>query len=255
MKKCVVNAGKIYFLNFTFNPNSRTLQQDDTIVQLRKKQSDVLALLCRKYPEPVSQAEFLAEVWGGGYVTSQSIAQMIRSLRVSLGDETKSIIVTIPKLGYQLTARPSCEEPEAEPHEPGFASSFPEYREADNVSFPARPTMNVTSVSTGSMSVIPHPAPVKLLHSKKFSPQTLFLSAAVALFFSLIFVAMTARSNPFDLIKDEDKISQVPLANRVSPAGEHFLYCCNTTQGIICQSKANLSSAKCVTRQDTASNN
>lgn len=64
MKKCVVNAGKIYFLNFTFNPKSRTLQQYDTVLQFRKKQSDVLALLCAKYPEPVSQAEFLAEVWG-----------------------------------------------------------------------------------------------------------------------------------------------------------------------------------------------
>lgn len=189
MKKCVVNAGKIYFLNFMFNPKTRTLQQDDTVLQLRKKQSDVLALLCAKYPEPVTQAEFLAEVWGGGYVTSQSIAQMIRFLRVSLGDDTKSIIVTIPKLGYQLTAEPRREEPEAEPDKLGFKSYFPGNIEVDNVSFSIQPMINIIPVSANSMSVIPYSAPRAVPDRKKFSPQTLFLSAVVALFFSLIFVA------------------------------------------------------------------
>lgn len=194
MKKCVVNAGKISFLNFTFNPKSRTLQQDDTVFQLRKKQSEVLALLCAKYPEPVSQAEFLAEVWGGGYVTSQSIAQMIRSLRVSLGDDTKSIIVTIPKLGYQLTAEPCWEEPESEPDKPGFESSFPENNEVDNVSFSTQSMIKVIPVSANSMSAIPYSAPIAVPDRKTFSPQTLFSSAVAAHFFSLKFVAMTARS-------------------------------------------------------------
>ncbi|CCP07014.1 transcriptional regulator [Erwinia amylovora MR1] len=49
---------------------------------------------------------------GWGYVTSQSIAQVIRSLRLSLDDINKNIIVTIPKLGYQFTAQPSDKEPE-----------------------------------------------------------------------------------------------------------------------------------------------
>lgn len=114
MNRISANKGKIYFLNFTFNPVLRTLQHHDEVLQLRKKQSDVLALLCAKYPDPVLQDEFLAEVWNGGYVTSQSIAQMIRSLRISLSDESKSIIVTIPKLGYQLRARPYWTEPEPE---------------------------------------------------------------------------------------------------------------------------------------------
>ncbi|EHM45797.1 MAG: winged helix-turn-helix domain-containing protein [Yokenella regensburgei] len=185
MKKCVVNTGKIYFLNFTFNPKSRTLQQDDTVLQLRKKQSDVLALLCAQYPEPVSQAEFLAEVWGGGYVTSQSIAQMIRSLRVSLGDDTKSIIVTIPKLGYQLTAEPCWEEPEAEPDKPGYESSFPGNIEVDNVSFSTQSMINVIPVSANSMSVIPYSAPRTVPDRKRFSPQTFFLSTVAAIFFCL----------------------------------------------------------------------
>lgn len=253
MKKCVVNAGKIYFLNFTFNPKSRTLQQDDTVIQLRKKQSDVLTLLCAKYPEPVSQAEFLAEVWGGGYVTSQSIAQMIRSLRVSLGDDTKSIIFTIPKLGYQLTAEPCWEEPEAEPDKPGFESSFPGNIEVDNVSFSTQSMINVIPVSANSMSVIPYSVPRVVPDRKKFSPQALFLSAVAALFFSLIFVAMTARSNPLDFIKNHNYIDQMPLANLVSPVGNNFLYCCNSAEGAICHPKENLLSAQCVTLQEIPS--
>lgn len=187
MKKSVVNTGKIHFLNFTFNPKSRTLQRYDTVFQLRKKQSDVLALLCVKYPEPVSQAEFLAEVWGGGYVTSQSIAQMICSLRVSLGDDTKSIIVTIPKLGYQLTAAPNWEEPETD--DPGRESSFPRNIGVDNFSFSTQSMFNVVPVSATSMSVIPYSAPRTVPDRRRFTPQTLFLYAVATLFLVLFYFA------------------------------------------------------------------
>lgn len=189
MKECVVNPGKIYFLNFTFNPESRTLQQDDTVLQLRKKQSDVLALLCSKYPEPVSQTEFLAEVWGGGYVTSQSIAQVIRSLRLILGDDAKRIIVTIPKLGYKLTAGPCWEVPKIEPNKPGFESYFPgNIIEVDNVSFSTQSMINVIPVSDNSMSIIPYSAPRAVPERKRFTPQTLFLSAVAVLFLVSFFL-------------------------------------------------------------------
>lgn len=158
MKQYVANAGGFYFLNFAFNPRNRTLQRGDVVLQLRKKQSDVLALLCTKYPEPVSHTEFLTEVWGGSYVTSQSIAQMIRSLRVNLEDNTKSIIVTIPKLGYQLTVEPCWKE---------FGI------EADIQSIPVR---------DDSMSVISH-APSRTARNRKmFSLQSLFLKAVAKLF-------------------------------------------------------------------------
>lgn len=106
MSNGVMDDGSICFLNFTFNRKLRTLQRSDDIIQLRKKEADVLALLCDKFPNPVSQNDFLSEVWGGSYVTSQSIAQVIRSLRLILCDEKKNIILTIPKLGYKLAVTP-----------------------------------------------------------------------------------------------------------------------------------------------------
>lgn len=239
MKKCVVNAGKFYFLNFTFNPKSRTLQQYDTVLQLRKKQSDVLALLCAKYPEPVSQAEFLAEVWGGGYVTSQSIAQMICSLRVSLGDDTKSIIVTIPKLGYQLTAEPRWEELETEPGMPGYDSSFSGDIGMDNVYFSTQSMINVNPVRVNSMSIIPYSAARPVPGRRKFTPQTLFFSTIAAIFFSIIFFCMAARSNSLDFIKNHNDIDQMPLANLLQPIGSNFFYCCHTAEEAICHPQVN----------------
>ncbi|WP_256122469.1 winged helix-turn-helix domain-containing protein [Enterobacter pasteurii] len=159
MKNSSTKQGKIFFLDYTFNPALRTLQREDTILQLRKKQSDVLALLCAKYPSPVSQDEFLSEVWDGSYVTSQSIAQMIRSLRISLKDESKNIIVTIPKLGYQLTAEPTWEaslsEPELEPDTLNERSPAAGTIELDNISYSAKPiTSYQPAPPTTSMTVV-----------------------------------------------------------------------------------------------------
>ncbi|AHM72773.2 transcriptional regulator [Yersinia hibernica] len=254
MKKRVVNAGKIYFLNFIFNPNSRTLQQDDTVLQLRKKQSDVLALLCAKYPEPVSQGEFLAEVWGGGYVTSQSIAQMIRSLRISLGDDTKNIIITIPKLGYQLTVQPCWEEPEAEPDKCSFTTLSPGSIEVDNVSFSTQSIINITPVCATSMSVIPYSAP-KAQVRKRVSPQTLLWSAIAAFFFSLVFAAMSARSHPLDFIKNNKNLTPLPLADFKPSTDNNFLHCCKTTEGVICNHTAYMLRGKCADMKKIPVNN
>lgn len=95
----------IFFLDFVFNKRFRTLyhlRHTENIIQLRKKESDVLGLLCDRHPHPVSQDDFLRVIWGGRYVCTQSIAQIIRRLRVILNDENRNIIMTISKLGYKL---------------------------------------------------------------------------------------------------------------------------------------------------------
>lgn len=86
-----------------FNPRHRMLSVDGVSVRLRKKESEVLSLLCDKYPDPVTHDDFFKHIWRGQVVTVQSIAQSIRSLRVITGDHNRDIITTIPKLGYQLS--------------------------------------------------------------------------------------------------------------------------------------------------------
>ena len=106
MNNVISTGGDIYFSDIVFNPKFRTLQQQEKIIRLRKKESEVLRLLCTNYPRPVMQQDFLSEVWRGGYVTAKSIAQIIRSLRLKIGDEAKKVIATVPKLGYQFAAVP-----------------------------------------------------------------------------------------------------------------------------------------------------
>lgn len=194
----------ILFLNFTFNRKLRILQNADRVIQLRKKESDVLALLCEYYPNPVSQDDFLARVWGGGYVTSQSIAQVIRSLRLCLGDESKSIISTIPKLGYKFTITPIYEhEPKTKAHHVEVANVI--YKDVD--SSYAEQNNDVNSFSS-SVSVIPYTQ----LHVKKryFSTRNMILSSTLLIFLSLAGMLLniddvaTDNINSVDLVVEND---------------------------------------------------
>ncbi|HEY1844445.1 MAG TPA: winged helix-turn-helix domain-containing protein [Buttiauxella sp.] len=248
MKNSSANAGKIYFLDFTFDPALRTLQRNDINLQLRKKQSGVLALLCAKYPNPVSQEDFLAEVWEGGYVTSQSIAQMIRSLRLSLGDESKSIIVTIPKLGYQLTAEPSWEEPE--PYKSNFERFSSGTIELDNVSFTTQPVVSIKPPSSSTtMAVIPYSVPRTIPARRRFNSRTYIVSSVVAVFISLLYMALSVSSYPLNSSLESKDLFQESLVDIAPEITHSFLYCCITDRGVICSPRPNALIGKCIVSQ------
>jgi len=207
-----MNDGNIVISNFIFNRKLRVLQQADKVIQLRKKEADVLALLCEKYPNPVSQDDFLTEVWGGGYVTSQSIAQVIRSLRLNLGDQKKSTISTIPKLGYKLTIPPAYEE---------SGSTHYQYSEmvqvhSEDFSYVEQQAMVNVSHSANGISVTPY-----VNERKKFiSIRKLILSSAILIFGSLACVTLSARSNPVE--SQENSSSENELTNiKYSDASNH----------------------------------
>lgn len=210
MKNSSTKQGKIFFLDYTFNPAFRTLQRDDIILQLRKKQADVLALLCAKYPSPVSQDEFLSEVWDGSYVTSQSIAQMIRSLRIILKDESRNIIVTIPKLGYQLTAEPTWETSES------LTELLPDKSDKSNECTPAAGKIELDSISysanpivsyqpllpTTSMTVVSY-APQYRPVERKPTTRKWFFFAVATLSIILVGVAIGARGYARDFFEEK----------------------------------------------------
>ncbi|HBI6861151.1 TPA: winged helix-turn-helix domain-containing protein [Enterobacter cloacae] len=251
LKNSSTKQGKIFFLDYTFNPALRTLQREDTILQLRKKQSDVLALLCAKYPSPVSQDEFLSEVWDGSYVTSQSIAQMIRSLRISLKDESKNIIVTIPKLGYQLTAEPTWEaslsEPELEPDTLNERSPAAGTIELDNISYSAKPiTSYQPAPPTTSMTVVsyvPQHKPV----GRKLTSRKWFIFAVATLSIFLAGVAMGARGYAQDLFEEKKVFFSGGLLAQYSKTRlmDNYLYCCKTDHGLVCSPRASMLMGKC----------
>jgi len=193
-----MNDGNIVISEFTFNRKQRVLRQADQVIQLRKKESDVLALLCDKYPNPVSQDDFLAEVWGGGYVTSQSIAQVIRSLRLNLGDKKKSTISTIPKLGYKLTIAPAYEDRVSANYQYGKVVQVnPEvfsYVEQQPVAKVSLPSGAIPSGVIAGSSCIQN-------RKKSISIRKLILSTAILIFGSLACVTLGAGSN---LLESQD---------------------------------------------------
>lgn len=196
------NDGNVFILNFTFNRRLRILQHAEQVIQLRKKEADVLALLCDKHPNPVSQNDFLMNVWGGGYVTSQSIAQVIRSLRLSLGDEKKSIISTIPKLGYKLAVTPVYEN--VVPTSFQYGEVIKVSHESEAFSYAEQQAVVNVIPSSSSISIIP------CIHArKKFSStKKIIFSSVILIFGSLACVTLSARSISVESLEQLEQITQ-----------------------------------------------
>lgn len=199
MNVSLMSNGNIYFLDFVFNPKLRTLSCGDATHQLRKKEADVLSLLCERYPHPVSQDDFLSCVWEGGYVTPQSIAQVIRSLRRNLQDKEKQIIVTIPKLGYRFGVSPSVEE--VQEQERAMGNAFPVHKECDPVyatqydahcgrfAYDRSALINLTPISVNSLAISPCVRPKK----KNLRIRNVFI---VVLFIGIIYLLWYVTKTP-----------------------------------------------------------
>lgn len=247
MKNSSTKQGKIFFLDYTFIPALRTLQRDDTTLQLRKKQTDVLALLCEKYPSPVSQDEFLSEVWDGCYVTSQSIAQMIRSLRISLKDESKKIIVTIPKLGYQLTAEPyweaSLSQPELLPDTLNERTPAARKIELNNISYSSSTFINCQPTPMTVVSYAPQHKPME----RNLTSSKWFLFAVTTLSIILAAVAMGARGYAQGLFEEKKIFFSGARLAQYSKIRlmDNYLYCCKTYNGLVCSPKESMLLGKC----------
>lgn len=89
-----------------FNPHIRRIKCDKEIKTIRKKESEVLFLLCSTYPDAVTYTDLSAKIWPRSHVSRPCITQIIFALREILGDFGRNKIQTIPKLGYRLASRP-----------------------------------------------------------------------------------------------------------------------------------------------------
>ncbi|WP_246103916.1 winged helix-turn-helix domain-containing protein, partial [Yersinia ruckeri] len=97
---------KIYIGDVSFIPKIRSLELNGIEVKLRNKESEVLALLCECYPDPVSRDKIENSIWTDSYVTDNTLTQTISNLRNALNDKKHELIITIPKKGYCLGFEP-----------------------------------------------------------------------------------------------------------------------------------------------------
>ena len=81
---------------------SRIFDKNRKELELRHQSREVLAALTREPGEIVSREHLIEEVWSGRSVAADSVAQCIADIRRAIGDESKSVIETVPRQGYRL---------------------------------------------------------------------------------------------------------------------------------------------------------
>lgn len=86
-----------------FSPQQQTVEIDGESHFLRKKNAQVLQTLIEHANEDVSNTTLYQKIWGAKVVSEGVIKRSICDLRNLFGDNDKTMIVTIPKVGYRLS--------------------------------------------------------------------------------------------------------------------------------------------------------
>lgn len=94
------------FSVFRIDPTERSLWCAEERIPLTPKQFDLLACLVERDGRVVKKNELLEAVWPDTYVEEATLARNVSWLRNRLNEYTgsESLIETVPKVGYRLTA-------------------------------------------------------------------------------------------------------------------------------------------------------
>ena len=103
------------------------LLRDGRAVPLIPKYFDLLCLLLRQRREAVRKDAIFAEVWSDVVVSDGALAQAVRTLRRTLGDDVREprFIRTVSRHGYQFVWRDVVEEPDEDDAPPAPAAPEP----------------------------------------------------------------------------------------------------------------------------------
>lgn len=99
-----VKLGECWF----HHKKTRLIGRHGEEIHLRLQSAQVLGLLAASIGQTVSKTELFAEVWPDVSVTEDSLCQCIADIRRALGDKQRTILRTVPKRGYVLTAPGDC---------------------------------------------------------------------------------------------------------------------------------------------------
>lgn len=96
-----IKIGKAFY----FDCSTKRLYTKQHTIELNRAEREVLYCLISHAPRMVSKAELLKAGWARKEVTTTSLFQTIRNLRIKLQEEEKGqLIELIPKLGYKINA-------------------------------------------------------------------------------------------------------------------------------------------------------
>jgi TolB-like protein/DNA-binding winged helix-turn-helix (wHTH) protein/Tfp pilus assembly protein PilF len=105
-------------------------------IPLRPKSYEVLLYLARHPGRLIARNELIDAVWGKAVITDDSLTQCLVEIRRALGDETRTLVRTVPRRGYRFDPPPAASEREDDPpvtrpdRRPGRRADSPHRRRA-----------------------------------------------------------------------------------------------------------------------------
>ena len=93
------------FANAEFDESRWELKVAGQVVELEPRPLALLQQLLRNAGEVLTHEELLDAVYGRRHISEGVIANAVAKLRKALGDDERSLIVTVPRIGYRLATR------------------------------------------------------------------------------------------------------------------------------------------------------
>ena len=113
----MVRPVRFRFDDFVLAPRQRVLLRSGTPVPLIPKYFDLLVMLVERRHDAVSKDAIFSAVWSDVIVSDGALAQAVRTLRRTLGDNSREpkFIRTVSRHGYQFVCAGVVEEPGDDP--------------------------------------------------------------------------------------------------------------------------------------------
>ena len=103
------NGARVWrFADYEFDELARELRYRNRTIELESKPIEILLQLLLRPGEVVAKEELLELVWPDAVVVDGSLATAVSKLRKAMGDESQSVILTIPRVGYRLAVPVHC---------------------------------------------------------------------------------------------------------------------------------------------------
>lgn len=94
---------QLHTKTLTIDKQTRTIKKNDTVLDVTKKEYQLLLYLIENYYRVVEREELLHEIWGFDFIgESRAIDVHIRALRSKLEDDGTRYIKTIRSVGYRF---------------------------------------------------------------------------------------------------------------------------------------------------------
>jgi TolB-like protein/DNA-binding winged helix-turn-helix (wHTH) protein/Tfp pilus assembly protein PilF len=109
---------------FVLDVDRGALLKDGADVPLRPKCFKVLSYLIEHHGLLVTKDEVLGAVWPDVVVTEDSLTQCLIQIRKALGDDSREMVLTVPRRGYLFDVPVTVHKPDIDPVSPGAPDSL-----------------------------------------------------------------------------------------------------------------------------------